>query len=109
DEKNQIMQTHVYVLHEWMDFNFVWNPKDYGGVDRIQIPSDQIWKPDLVLYNNADGAYQITTRSKAVIRYDGQVQWNPPMIYKSYCSIDIQYYPFDIQNCTMKFGTWTYH
>ena len=31
------------------------------------------------------------------------------MIYKSYCSIDIQYYPFDIQNCTLKFGTWTYH
>ena len=31
------------------------------------------------------------------------------MIYKSYCSIDIQYYPFDRQNCTLKFGTWTYH
>ena len=31
------------------------------------------------------------------------------MIYKSYCSIDIQYYPFDIQNCTLKFGTWTYY
>ncbi len=31
------------------------------------------------------------------------------MIYKSYCSIDIEYYPFDIQNCTLKFGTWTYH
>lgn len=30
------------------------------------------------------------------------------MIYKSYCSIDIQYYPFDSQNCTLKFGTWTY-
>ena len=31
------------------------------------------------------------------------------MIYKSYCSIDIEYYPFDRQNCTLKFGTWTYH
>lgn len=30
------------------------------------------------------------------------------MIYKSYCSIDIEYYPFDIQQCYMKFGTWTY-
>lgn len=37
------------------------------------------------------------------------IKQNPPMIYKSYCSIDIQYYPFDIQNCTLKFGTWTYH
>ncbi len=37
------------------------------------------------------------------------IKQNPPMIYKSYCSIDIQYYPFDKQNCTLKFGTWTYH
>jgi hypothetical protein len=58
---------------------------------------------------DADGDYQITTRSKAQIRYDGIVKWNPPMIYKSYCSIDIEYYPFDRQNCTLKFGTWTYH
>jgi nicotinic acetylcholine receptor, invertebrate len=30
------------------------------------------------------------------------------MIYKSYCAIDIEYFPFDIQECYMKFGTWTY-
>jgi hypothetical protein len=30
------------------------------------------------------------------------------MIYKSYCAINIEYYPFDIQDCYMKFGTWTY-
>ncbi|CAF0748630.1 unnamed protein product [Rotaria sordida] len=108
DEKNQIMQTHVYVLHKWHDYSFIWSPEDFGGVEFIHIPNDLIWKPDLVLYNNADGNYQITSRSKAQIRYDGTVQWNPPMIYKSYCEIDIQYYPFDIQNCTLKFGTWTY-
>ncbi|CAF4478627.1 unnamed protein product [Rotaria socialis] len=109
DEKNQIMQTHVYVLHNWHDHSFVWSPEDFGGVEYIYMPNDLIWKPDLVLYNNADGNYQITSTSKAQIRFDGTVQWNPPMIYKSYCSIDIQYYPFDIQNCTLKFGTWTYY
>ncbi len=30
------------------------------------------------------------------------------MIYKSYCAINIEYYPFDIQDCYMKFGTWTH-
>jgi hypothetical protein len=29
------------------------------------------------------------------------------MIYKSYCAINIEYYPFDIQDCYMKFGTWS--
>ena len=30
------------------------------------------------------------------------------MTYKSYCAINIRHYPFDEQNCTLKFGTWTY-
>ncbi len=57
---------------------------------------------------SADGDYQITTNTKATVSFDGKIVWEPPMIYKSYCSIDIEYYPFDIQQCYMKFGTWTY-
>jgi nicotinic acetylcholine receptor, invertebrate len=30
------------------------------------------------------------------------------MIYKSYCAINIEYYPFDIQDCYMKFGCWSF-
>ena len=47
---------------------------------------------------SADGDYQITTQTKATIHYDGRIIWEPPMIYKSYCAIDIEYYPFDIQS-----------
>lgn len=46
--------------------------------------------------------------TKATLYYNGTVVWEPPVIYKSFCEIDIQYFPFDIQNCSMKFGLWTY-
>ena len=44
----------------------------------------------------------------AVIGFDGTVTWIPPAIFRSTCPIDIRYYPFDIQICKMKFGSWTY-
>ena len=57
---------------------------------------------------SADGEYVITTLTKAMIHSDGRVLWDPPAIFKSYCQIDVRYFPFDQQQCFMKFGSWTY-
>ncbi len=35
----------------WYDYKLKWNPDDYGGVDMLNIPSENIWRPDIVLYN----------------------------------------------------------
>lgn len=29
-------------------------------------------------------------------------------IFKSTCRIDVRWFPFDIQKCELKFGSWTY-
>ena len=58
--------------------------------------------------NSADGNYEVTIMTKAILHYSGKVTWNPPAIYKSGCEIDVEYFPFDEQNCFMKFGSWTY-
>ncbi|XP_047121680.1 acetylcholine receptor subunit alpha-like 1 [Schistocerca piceifrons] len=106
--KNQIMTTNVWVEQEWNDYKLKWNPDDYGGVDTLHVPSEHIWLPDIVLYNNADGNYEVTIMTKAILHHTGKVVWKPPAIYKSFCEIDVEYFPFDEQTCFMKFGSWTY-
>uniref|UniRef100_A0AAQ6AB82 Cholinergic receptor, nicotinic, alpha 4b n=1 Tax=Amphiprion ocellaris TaxID=80972 RepID=A0AAQ6AB82_AMPOC len=108
DEKNQMMTTNVWVKQEWNDYKLRWNPEEYENVTSIRIPSEIIWRPDIVLYNNADGDFAVTHLTKAHLFYDGQIKWMPPAIYKSSCSIDVTFFPFDQQSCKMKFGSWTY-
>ncbi|CAH4021223.1 acetylcholine receptor subunit alpha-like 2 [Pieris brassicae] len=106
--KDQILTTNVWLEHEWEDHKFKWDPLEYGGVKELYVPSEHIWLPDIVLYNNADGEYVVTTMTKAVLHHTGKVLWTPPAIFKSSCEIDVRYFPFDQQTCFLKFGSWSY-
>ncbi|XP_064072995.1 acetylcholine receptor subunit beta-like 2 isoform X3 [Vanessa tameamea] len=107
--KNQVMTTNLWVEQKWYDYKLQWNPDDYGGVEMLYVPSEHIWLPDIVLYNNWDGNYEVTLMTKATLKYTGEVNWKPPAIYKSSCEINVEYFPFDEQTCFMKFGSWTYN
>ncbi|XP_023568319.1 neuronal acetylcholine receptor subunit alpha-3 [Octodon degus] len=108
DEVNQIMETNLWLRQIWTDYKLKWNPSDYAGVEFLRVPAEKIWKPDIVLYNNAVGDFQMDDKTKALLKYTGEVTWMPPAIFKSSCKIDVTYFPFDYQNCTMKFGSWSY-
>jgi nicotinic acetylcholine receptor len=106
--RNQIMTTNLWVEQFWFDYKMRWDPDQYGGVDMLHVPSDHIWRPDIVLYNNADGNFEVTLSTKATLYNSGRVEWKPPAIYHSSCEMDVEYFPFDEQTCVMKFGSWTY-
>uniref|UniRef100_A0AC35GSB4 Uncharacterized protein n=1 Tax=Panagrolaimus sp. PS1159 TaxID=55785 RepID=A0AC35GSB4_9BILA len=108
DEKNQIMQTNVWLTFKWNDCQFSWDPREFGGIQSMRVPQDRVWVPDIVLFNNADGNYEVSYHSNVVVDYQGNVIWVPPAIYKSSCRIDVEYFPFDEQVCAMIFGSWTY-
>ena len=46
--------------------------------------------------------YQIT------IKYDGNVRWLYPRITTSFCKLNMRYFPWDQQVCSLKYGSWSY-
>ncbi|XP_002918392.1 neuronal acetylcholine receptor subunit beta-3 [Ailuropoda melanoleuca] len=108
DEKNQLMTTNVWLKQEWTDHQLRWNPDEYGGIRSIKVPSESLWLPDIVLFENADGRFEGSLMTKVIVRSNGTVIWTPPASYKSSCTMDVTFFPFDRQNCSMKFGSWTY-
>ncbi|CAD5208837.1 unnamed protein product [Bursaphelenchus xylophilus] len=109
DEKDQIMHTNVWLTLKWKDFQMKWNPVNYGGIKQIRVNPDKVWLPDIVLFNNADGNYEVSFMCNVVIENNGDMLWVPPAIYKSSCIIDVEYFPFDEQTCHLIFGSWTYN
>ncbi|XP_015124164.1 acetylcholine receptor subunit beta-like 1 [Diachasma alloeum] len=109
NEKNQIMKSNVWLRFVWTDYQLQWDEADYGGIGVLRLPPDKVWKPDIVLFNNADGNYEVRYKSNVLIYPNGEVLWVPPAIYQSSCTIDVTYFPFDQQTCIMKFGSWTFN
>ncbi len=57
---------------------------------------------------SADGNYEVVWRPNLLLHYDGSILWMPPAVYESSCAIDVEYFPFDEQECEMKFGSWAF-
>ena len=58
---------------------------------------EKVWQPDIVLFNNADGKYEVSYKSRVLLYGESEtVVFIPPAIYKSSCRIDVKYFPFGL-------------
>lgn len=48
DEKNQILTLMLWLEMKWIDSKLRWDPKKYGEIKVLHIPSDLIWTPVIV-------------------------------------------------------------
>ncbi|XP_072023690.1 neuronal acetylcholine receptor subunit alpha-9-like isoform X1 [Amphiura filiformis] len=109
DERRQTLTTNLWITFEWYDEFLRWDPEDYGGVESIKVKSDEVWMPDITLYNWAgDNYHAYMSKQINVVYKDGKINWAAPVIIKSHCTIDVTSFPFDMQACELKFGPWQY-
>lgn len=111
DERRSVLEVDAWMRMSWTDEYLQWNHSDFQGLDQIHFGPDELWKPDIFLYNNAesqsvDNGYSGT---QMLVFPAGKVLWVPPAKLRSFCKIDLKMWPLDVQTCTMKFGSWTSH
>ncbi|XP_068172485.1 neuronal acetylcholine receptor subunit alpha-7-like [Antennarius striatus] len=108
DEKNQVLTTNIWLRMYWYDNYLQWDPSQYGDVNAVRLPYDLIWKPDILLYNSADERFDASFHTNILVNSSGTCSYLPPGIFKSICYIDVRWFPFDVQRCELKFGSWTH-
>ncbi|KAG9343147.1 hypothetical protein JZ751_014120 [Albula glossodonta] len=107
-EADETLLTNVWMEHGWNDDRLSWNATEYG-VPELRLPSSMVWLPEIVLENNNDAQFQVAYYCNVLVYSSGYVYWLPPAIFRSSCAINVNYFPFDWQNCSLKFSSLTYN
>ncbi|KAM4695004.1 acetylcholine receptor subunit delta [Discoglossus pictus] len=107
-EADETLTTNVWVEQAWVDSRLSWNMSEFNNIDILRVTPDMVWQPQLILENNNNGVFQVAYFCNVLIQHTGYIYWLPPAIFQTSCSINVNYFPFDWQNCSLKFSSLTY-
>jgi nicotinic acetylcholine receptor len=108
-ESEDAVESQVWLRQDWNDARLAWNPEEYGGTELIRMTPDQVWTPDVTLYNSADPVGMVNCWKTNVLIYsNGNIMWVPPCKMISGCHLNLRKEPYGENTCTFKFGSWTF-
>ncbi|KAM6160958.1 5-hydroxytryptamine receptor 3E-like [Erethizon dorsatum] len=84
-----------------------WRPEECEGVTKMSVAARNLWLPDIFIIEFTE--VEKTPRGlTAFVSNEGRVRYQKPMKVASLCNLDIFYFPFDQQNCTLTFRSHLY-
>ncbi|XP_045412771.1 5-hydroxytryptamine receptor 3E-like isoform X1 [Lemur catta] len=107
DEQLQLLSSFLWLEMVWDNPFISWNPKKCKGITKISVATKNLWLPDIFIVEFMD----VDKTPQGLIAYvsnDGRIRYKKPMKVTSICSLDIFYFPFDRQNCTLTFRSFLY-
>ncbi|XP_008854139.1 acetylcholine receptor subunit epsilon [Nannospalax galili] len=108
NEKEETLTTNVWIGIDWHDYRLNFSKNDFAGAEVLRVPSELVWLPEIVLENNIDGQFGVAYECNVLVYEGGYVSWLPPAIYRSTCAVEVAYFPFDWQNCSLIFRSQSY-
>eukprot|EP00740_Mantoniella_antarctica_P026384 CAMPEP_0198704698 /NCGR_PEP_ID=MMETSP1468-20131203/390039_1 /TAXON_ID=1461545 /ORGANISM="Mantoniella sp, Strain CCMP1436" /LENGTH=356 /DNA_ID=CAMNT_0044463523 /DNA_START=879 /DNA_END=1945 /DNA_ORIENTATION=- len=118
----------------WKDPNLVWNASAYGGVKWLTVNEEEIWVPDVTIYNTVGITQEEIQPTNLKVYANGLVFWSRPGPMTLKCGangergdrpqdvemaaafggrfwpspIDLALFPFDKQRCELVIASWVY-
>ncbi len=113
NEKHQSLTTLLWMLAEWYDPYLSWNDTEFPSVTYFVVGIDQIWSPDLMIYNvlgntiKVAGEFLGKPESVSVLS-SGKVHHWSPVLLNLFCPMKMDLFPFDLQSCPVILSPWIY-
>jgi len=103
DEVEGSMSLNVLYGMSWTDSRLRWNISETLGVDFMVVNPSWIYVPDIVLQNSVGSFASGLTQNVATIYSTGIVSLVLPGSITATCDVNLEMFPFDIQNCSFVF------
>ena len=107
---NQIQETielNIWLRKYWRNDMLNWNTSNFS-IYQLTVDNNLVWTPDIELINAATIPDIYTLKGGMYLYPDGEMLWSMPSVYKFSCALQLEQFPFDTQDCSLKFGSWTY-
>lgn len=105
DTESHLLTVNTHSKQSWTDYRLIWNPEEYEGIKSIVVTEDDIWLPDIALFNSYTTNFFTHHPVNIVLQSSGTIIWVTPCRFQVYSRDFIQHIP---SSFTLKFGSWSY-
>ncbi|XP_074657972.1 neuronal acetylcholine receptor subunit alpha-7-like isoform X2 [Tubulanus polymorphus] len=107
DAKSQRLVLTAETTLNWVDNYIKWDPAQYNNIRSLLLDQNEVWTPDIHLYNSLDSGDQPSC--SGLVRYssNGKAQCRQRRQFSAFCPVSLRKFPFDEHRCILKFLSMT--
>eukprot|EP01026_Neomeris_dumetosa_P050694 TRINITY_DN444_c0_g1_i3.p1 TRINITY_DN444_c0_g1~~TRINITY_DN444_c0_g1_i3.p1 ORF type:complete len:611 (-),score=39.05 TRINITY_DN444_c0_g1_i3:201-2033(-) len=99
----------VWLRLRWQDLRLAWNPEEWDGVDSISFRPNEIWNPEVEIWNTQDPRNEGLQEQKMDVNSTGHIYWSRNGQLSVSCGLEgLDRFPYDRSICIFQVGSWVY-
>ncbi|XP_013380741.1 acetylcholine receptor subunit alpha-type acr-16 isoform X2 [Lingula anatina] len=104
DPEDQSISFAAWLQMTWEDKRLVWFPRNFGGLSELEVRGEDVWIPDVELYNTI-GPTEALTDFRVLLQSNGTVIYVPASTFVASCPTNLT---DEVHRCTLVFGSWVH-